>query len=81
MNLQLDALGNSVAEQLRTLQVAVMELNERSHVQSRTFEGQLNALKERFETQVRALNGRADTAEKHCTELWKTSQSFNEQLS
>ena len=70
MNQQLNALGSSVAEQLRTLRTAVIELNERSHVQSRNFEGQVKALRERFESQVKALSDRADTAEKYCEQLW-----------
>ena len=45
MNQRLNDLGSNVSEQLKTLQVAVIELNERSHVQVRAFEGEINGLK------------------------------------
>ena len=46
-----------MSEQLKTLQTALIELNERSHVQVRGFEDQINGLKRALSEAKQAYNG------------------------
>ena len=56
-NQRLNDLGSNVSEQLKTLQTALIELNERSHVQVRGFEDQINGLKTALSEAKQAHNG------------------------